>query len=136
MFLTLEPGSSFVPEWYINAVLYQLERVRRGEIRQLIINLPPRSLKSMMASVAFPAYVLGQDPTRRIICVSYSSDLSTKLANDFRAIITAAWYKLAFPYTQIGVKESEGEITTRLGFPIGDVCWGTLQAGEGYHHHR
>ena len=62
VFLTLEPGSGFIPEWYIDAVLYQLERVRRGEIRRLIINLAPRSLKSMMASVAFPAYVLGHDP--------------------------------------------------------------------------
>ena len=46
VFLTLEPGSGFIPEWYIDAVLYQLERVRRGEIRRLIINLAPRSLKS------------------------------------------------------------------------------------------
>ena len=92
----------------------------------------------MMASVAFPAYVLGQDPTRRIICVSYSSDLSTKLANDFRAIITAAWYKVAFPYTQIGVKESEGEIDDQqVRLPIGDVCWRhAYRPRRRYHHHR
>src|ERR1700688_493715 len=82
-FQTLSPGQTFVPGWYIRAVAYQLERVLRGEINRLIINLPPRSLKSMTASVAFPAYVLGHDPTRRIICPSYSSELAHKLSNDF-----------------------------------------------------
>jgi hypothetical protein len=56
----------------------QLKRVRRGEVRRLIINMPPRSLKSIVASVAFPAFVLGHDPSRRIICVSYSGDLAKK----------------------------------------------------------
>src|ERR1700693_4069613 len=82
-FNTLNPGQTFVPEWYHQAIAYQLERVRRGEINRLIINLPPRSLKSIMASVAFPAFVLGHDPTRRIICASYSGELSRKLSNDF-----------------------------------------------------
>jgi hypothetical protein len=56
VFHTLCPGQTFIPAWYIRAVAYQLERIRRGEIRRLIINLPPRSLKSIMASVALPAY--------------------------------------------------------------------------------
>ena len=51
--------------WHVEAIAYQLERVRRGEIRRLIINMPPRSLKSIAASVAFPAFVLGHDPSRR-----------------------------------------------------------------------
>jgi hypothetical protein len=57
VFLTLCAGQAFTPVWFIPALAYQLERVRRGEIRRLIINMPPRSLKSIMASVAFPAFV-------------------------------------------------------------------------------
>jgi hypothetical protein len=38
--------------------------VREGKIRRLIINLPPRHLKSLMASIAFPAWCLGHDPPR------------------------------------------------------------------------
>ena len=68
---------------------------RRGEIKRLIINMPPRSLKSISASVAFPAFVLGRDPTSRFICVSYSGDL--KHSNDFRAVVEAPWYRSAFP---------------------------------------
>jgi hypothetical protein len=85
-FATLAPGQDFDPGWHLQAIAYQLERLRRGEITRLIINMPPRSLKSVTASVAFPAFVLGHDPTRRIICVSYSGDLAKKHANDFRAV--------------------------------------------------
>jgi hypothetical protein len=70
VFVTLTPGQPFVHSWHIDAIAHQLERVRRGEIRRLIINMPPRSLKSIACSVAFPAYVLGLDPTQRFICVS------------------------------------------------------------------
>jgi hypothetical protein len=52
---------------------------RRGEIKRLTINMPPRSLKSISASVAFPAFVLGRDPTSRFICVSYSGDLAKSI---------------------------------------------------------
>src|ERR1700679_4342321 len=86
VFMTLTPGQTFIRSWHLEAIAYQLERVRRGEIRRLIINMPPRSLKSIMASVAFPAFVLGHDPSRRIICVSYSGDLSRKHSNDFAAL--------------------------------------------------
>jgi hypothetical protein len=75
VFATLESGQAYVANWHLEAIAYQLERIRRGEIKRLIINMPPRSLKSVTASVAFPAFVLGHDPTRRIICVSYSGDL-------------------------------------------------------------
>src|SRR6202140_5726970 len=71
-FPTLAPGQAFVPAWHLQAIGWQLERVRRGEIRRLIINMPPRSLKSIMTSVAFPAFLLGHDPTQRMICISYS----------------------------------------------------------------
>jgi hypothetical protein len=89
VFHTLCPGQTFVPGWHLMALAYHLERVRRGEIRRLIINAPPRSLKSIAGSVAFPAFVLGHDPTRRIMCASYSSELARKHSNDFRTVLSA-----------------------------------------------
>jgi predicted phage terminase large subunit-like protein len=119
-FTTLSPGQTFVPGWHIAAIAYQLERVRRGEIRRLIINLPPRSLKSIMASVALPAFVLGHNPTQRIVCASYSTELAHKAANDFRAVLATDWYRQLFPGTRIGsYKDSETEIeTTQRGFRL------------------
>jgi predicted phage terminase large subunit-like protein len=132
-FQTLSPGQTFVPGWYIRAIAYQLERVLRGEIKRLIINLPPRSLKSMMTSVAFPAYVLGHDPTRRIICASYSSELAHKLSNDFRSLLAGPWYRTVFPGTRIGrYKDSETEIElTRRGFRLATSTGGTLTGRGG-----
>ena len=90
-FATLAPGQTFVPSWHLQAIAHQLERLRRGEIKRLIINMPPRSLKSVTASVAFPAFVLGHDPTRRIICVSYSGDLANQGAfNDQDRLTTGS----------------------------------------------
>ena len=47
VFTTLTPGQTYVRTWHVEAIAWQLERVRRGEIRRLIINMPPRSLKSI-----------------------------------------------------------------------------------------
>src|SRR5689334_12114351 len=55
----LTPGSPFLMNWHILAIAFYLEQVRRGIIRRLLINGPPRTLKSLMASVAFPAFILG-----------------------------------------------------------------------------
>ena len=57
-FHTLSPGQSYVPGWHIQAIAHQLQQVHDGDIRRLVINMPPRSLKSIAASVAFPAYLL------------------------------------------------------------------------------
>jgi predicted phage terminase large subunit-like protein len=132
VFATLESGQAFVPNWHLDAIAYQLERVRRGEIRRLIINMPPRSLKSVTASVAFPAFVLGHDPTRRIICVSYSGDLAKKHANDFRATVEAPWYRDLFPIMRIGQKDSETEVElTARGFRLATSVGGTLTGRGG-----
>ena len=132
VFTTLEPGQAFVPNWHLDAIAYQLERVGRGEIKRSIINMPPRSLKSMTASVAFPAFVLGHNPARRIICVSYSGDLAKKHANDFRAVLEAPWYQRLFERTRIGQKDSETEIElTARGFRLATSVGGTLTGRGG-----
>jgi predicted phage terminase large subunit-like protein len=126
-FGTLCPGQEFEWNWHIDAIAYQLERVWRSEITRLIINMPPRSLKSIMSSVALPAYVLGHDPTRRFICVSYSAELAKKHSNDFRAVVESPWYRALFPGARIGQKDSETEIeTTARGFRLATSVGGTL----------
>lgn len=63
--------------------------------------MPPRSLKSVCASVAFPAFLLGHDPTMKVITASYSADLAAKHAGDCRAVMQARWYKNLFPQTRM-----------------------------------
>ncbi len=115
-FRTLNPGRPFLPNWHIEAIGYQLERVRAGEVRRLIINLPPRYLKSLMATVAFPAFVLGHEPRRRIFAISYGADLAAKHASDFRSIVQSSWYRRAFPKMRISRAIDSDVYTTDSGF--------------------
>jgi predicted phage terminase large subunit-like protein len=115
-FATLNPGAPFLHNWHIEAIAYELERIRSGANTRLIINLPPRYLKSIAVSVAFPAFLLGQDPKRRIFGISYGTDLSSKHASDFRSIVQSSWYRHAFPDMKISRAINSDIHTTRRGF--------------------
>jgi hypothetical protein len=127
-FDSLAHGEPLSMSWHIEAMGHHLEQVRLGQIKRLIINLPPRYLKSLVTSVAFPAFVLGHDPTKRLIVASYSSDLAVKLANDCRTVISSPRYKSIFPSLQISrMKNTEFEITTtRGGFRLATSVDGSL----------
>jgi predicted phage terminase large subunit-like protein len=115
-FLYLNPGAPYLPNWHIKAIAYQLDRIRRGEITRLIINMPPRYLKSLTVTVAFTAFLLGLEPWRKIFAISYGDDLSAKHASDFRSIMHAPWFKRAFRKMQI-LRSVDGElVTTKRGF--------------------
>jgi len=132
-FRVVSAGDCLVRNWHLEAITYALTRVLKCEIRRLIITVPPRSLKSICASVAFPAFVLGRDPTRRIICVSYSEALARKHANDCRALMRSPRYIRAFPKTRIsGAKDTELEVmTTDRGFRLAASVGGTLTGRGG-----
>ncbi len=132
-FQTVVPGQEFLPNWHIGAITHQLERVRRGETRRLIITLPPRNLKSICASVAFPAFVLGHDPSARIACASYAQDLTAKHARDCRIVMESVWYKQLFPRTRLDRrKNTEAEFeTTARGYRLGTSVGGTLTGRGG-----
>src|ERR1700730_2366331 len=96
-FHELNPGTQYVPNWHIEVIGEALEQCVAGKLRRLILNVPPRSLKSHMTSIGFCAWVLGHRPTAQIICASYAQDLSDKLALDCRTLISADWYRDLFP---------------------------------------
>jgi predicted phage terminase large subunit-like protein len=100
VFRTLEPEKAYRHNWHIDHVCWQLSRVARGEIKRLIINVPPRSMKSITVTVGFTAWMLGRDPTKRIIAVSYADELARKLAIDTCTVIGSDWYRGLFPALQ------------------------------------
>src|SRR5690606_5195531 len=65
VFHTVASGDRYLPNWHIEAIAHALSRCRAGDVTRLLITQPPRSLKSICASVAFPAWSLGHDPTLR-----------------------------------------------------------------------
>ncbi|WP_170971265.1 phage terminase large subunit [Mesorhizobium sp. GR13] len=116
VFQHLNPGTQFLGNWHSKAVAYHLDLIRNETIRRLIIAMPPRSGKSIAASVALPAFVHGHDPRRRIVCASYSQELATKFQNDYRRVLTSDWYRHLFPATRISSrKDTEAHIELNEG---------------------
>jgi predicted phage terminase large subunit-like protein len=133
IFPIVSPAGQLSLNWHLEAIAYALRRVINGEITRLIITVPPRSLKSICTSVALPAFVLGHDPTRQIICVSYSEGLARKHSNDCRAVMTSPLYRRLFPRTRISpLKDTELEfMTTARGCRLATSVGGTLTGRGG-----
>ena len=129
-FQTLNPGTSYLYNWHIEAIAFHLEQVRLGKIKRLIITMPPRSAKSIAASIAFPAFIHGHDPTAEIVAESYAQNLASKLHNDYRLVLSSDWYMALFGDTRIDPKkETEQEVRltqrgNRFATSVGGVLTG------------
>ena len=126
VFHLLAPGRPFLMNWHIQALAYVLEQVRLGRIKRLIINLPPRFLKSLVASVALPAFALGHDPTKRILVISYGLDLATKFAYESGMVMSSPRYKAIFPGTRLMRSNDSEIVTTRNGYRLATSIDGPL----------
>ena len=127
-FYQLNPQTEFLPNWHIEVIASELERCRRGETKRLIINVPPRSLKSHCASIAFPAFLLGHNPAAQIICASYGQQLADKLAADCRSVLMSRWYQSLFPQTRLasGRQALSDFMTTKQGVRLSTSVGGIL----------
>ena len=126
-FKDLNPQTRLATNWHLEVIAAALTAVREGKIRRLIINLPPRHLKSLMASIAFPAWCLGHDPSAQILCVSYAQELADKLARDCRGIVMSPWYRQLFPTRLAPHRQAVQEfITTRQGYRLATSTGGVL----------
>jgi len=130
-FRALNPGQAFLWGDHIRAMTQALEAVERGDLRRLIITLPPRHLKSHTVSVAFPAWVLGRDPRRRIVAASYAQDLAQVFSRQTRGLMQQPWYRRAFPDTRLAAHTTQDALsTTRHGLRLATSVGGTL-TGKG-----
>src|SRR6266851_143323 len=127
-FAELNPGTELAMNGHIEVMASRLAAVRDGQIRRLIINVPPRHLKSLLGSVAYPAWCLGHDPSASIMCVSYAQDLSDKHARDCRTIMMSDWYQKLFPKTRLtSQRPALQELsTTAKGFRLASSVGGVL----------
>jgi len=128
VFGTLEPSTPYQDNWHIHAIAHALRRVALGETTRLIINVPPRMMKSIAVTLAFSAWVLGHDPTKRVITVTYAREFARKQALDFRTIVESGWFKATFPDFKIDTRRSRGMeiITTGQGFRYAGAMSGAL----------
>ena len=129
----INSGQAYNHNWHVDAITWHLEQVANGTIKRLLITLPPRNLKSISASVAFPAWVLGHDPSKRIVCVSYANDLAIELSNKTRQILSSTWYRHLFPAMGIDRrKDTETEVrSTKGGYRFATTVGGALTGRGG-----
>lgn len=126
-FKDLNPQTRLAMNWHLEVIAAKLAAVREGKIRRLIINVAPRNLKSLLASIAFPAWYLGHDPSAQILCVSYAQDLADKLARDCRGIMTSPWYRQIFRTRLAPHRQAVQEfITTGQGYRLATSTGGVL----------
>ena len=126
-FHELNPQAELAMSWHIEVIAAALSAVQQGKIRRLIINLPPRHLKSLIASVAFPAWCLGHDPSAQLLCVSYAQDLADKFARECRGIMMSPWYRRLFSTRLAAHRQAVQEfITTRQGYRLATSTGGVL----------
>ncbi len=85
--------SKFIASWAIEAVCEHLEAVARGQIKRLLINIPPRHSKSLTAAVFFPAWAWITHPEISFLTASYSHDLSKRDSQRCRTVIRSPWYQ-------------------------------------------
>lgn len=130
-FYTLNPGREYQHNWHIEKIADALLDVSGGG-QNLIINLPPRYLKSLIVNVAWPAWLLGHKPGYRIISASHNQKLAEKHSDDCRKIIKSDWYKKVFPATKIqrGADRKAKFQTTKNGFRLATSV-NTSVIGEG-----
>jgi hypothetical protein len=118
--------------WHIDAIAEHLEAVTRGQIRQLLINVPPRHGKSNIVSVLWPAWEWTSTPERKWLFASYSQKLSTRDSVACRRLIESAWYQANWPEVKIATDQNEKMRyeNTRRGVRIASSVGGTV-TGEG-----
>ena len=127
-FYELHPQQTLQLAPHIEVIATKLEAVRRGIVKRLIINLPPRHLKSHCVSVAFIAWLLGHDPSKHIICASYGQDLADDLASACRRLMRSPFYRALFGNV-LGGRQTVNDFETtsggrRLSTSVGGVLTG------------
>lgn len=131
-FRTVDPGAQYLHNWHIDLISEYLEACTKRQIKRLIINVPPRSLKSISVSVAWPAWLLGRNPSEQLLAASYAEMLALKHSVDCRLVMQSDWYRRVFPSVILTGDQNEKRkfVTTARGQRFATSVGGTA-TGEG-----
>lgn len=129
----LEPYE-YTHNWHIDCLCDHLQALHDGTLgyRKIVINVPPRTGKTLITNVCFPAWLLGRDPGTRVLGISYAARLSEKIAYKQRILMETEWYKDLFPMTTLDPDQTQKTnfMTTKSGGRFSTSVGGTL-TGEG-----
>lgn len=128
----LEPSQPYVHGWHVDALCAHLEAVTDGRITRLLINIPPGTMKSLLASVFWPAWEWGPRgmPAMRYLTTSYAEKYVKRDSRRMRDLVQSEWYRSLWPEI---VLERAGEMSfanTKTGNREG-MAFASLTGGRG-----
>lgn len=123
----------YIPAAHHHLICEKLEAVERGEIKRLMIEMPPRHGKSELASRRFPAWFLGKNPDKSIIAASYNSDLASDFGRDVRNIVKDSAFSKLYDVTLAADSSAAGRWHTNKGGSYVSAGVGTAVTGRGAH---
>ncbi len=132
-FAIVEPGTPYVHGWHIDAICDYLEAVTHGDIKKLLINIPPRHMKSLITCVFWPVWEWIKDPAKRWIFASYAQNLSIRDSLKCRRLIQSQWFKdrYGWRFKIIGDQNTKTRFETdAMGFRVATSVSG-MGTGEG-----
>lgn len=128
----IEPDLPFCDNWHLHDIAYHLEAVSRGEIKTLLVNIPPGTMKSILISVGWPAWEWSTNPHLRYLGASYSPDLSVRDSMRCHDVITSDWYQRHWPEVQL---KRGSDQKTKYELTAGGWRIATSVAGRGTGEH-
>lgn len=124
----IEPGQPYTHGWHIDVMCAHLEEVTDGNIRRLLINVPPGTMKSLLVNVFWPAWEWGPRnlPHLRYLATSHNMGNSARDNLKMRRLITSDWYKARWPEVKLTRDQNEkiNFETTATGFRIAAAAGG------------
>lgn len=121
---TIMPGVEYMPNWHIALMADVFEEMLYGDLKRVIFNIHPRMAKSSFFSVSVPIFLLVQDPSCQIMCLSYSDQLASQFHQASRLLSRQPWCRELNPELKFksangsaGILKETGAIlqTTQLG---------------------
>jgi predicted phage terminase large subunit-like protein len=122
----------YKPGWVHEVLAAKLEAVERGEIKRLIVEMPPRHGKTQLATINFPAWCLGRDHSREVITAAYNAELSQDFGGKTRDLISSPEYQYVFPGVHLKADtQSKSKWATEGGGSYTSVGVGGSLTGRG-----
>jgi hypothetical protein len=130
----LEPSKPFVPGWHLDALAEHLSAVYAGDIRRLLVNMPPRHAKSNFINVLWPAWVWLNDPSVKFLCASYALNLATRDNLRHRRLIKSPWWRSRYGHMFTLTKDQDAKMKfdNDCGGSRMAVSVGSSTTGEGF----
>lgn len=125
-FRVVAPNEPYEDNWHIGAIAEHLQAVADGEITRLLINQPPGTMKSLLCSVLWPAWMWGREPWLKFICSSYAEVFTKRDSRRMRNLVRSAWYRQRFPKVKLA-RASRAEDAVEVSDTV--LEWGTTEGG-------